>query len=152
LGIRCSHKRRIYKIEKLYPTKEFEERLVFQSKCEYCDEYVLKLVFYREDDSKWTQKYIKDKAKEKYLALKPEIMCIYNADLHPELDIGVNYFDGANYTVRKLHNSAIVEHYISPDMIYNIQLMLMIKLISKKFKQAKQFIEIAYLVLFLKFQ
>ena len=139
-------------MEKLYPTKEFEERLVFQSKCEYCDEYVLKLVFYREDDSKWTQKYIKSKAEEKYLSLKSEIMCIYNADLHLELDIGLNYFDGASHTVRKLHNRAIVEYYISPDMVYNIQLMLMIRLIYEKFRVIKRLTEITYLILSLKFQ
>ena len=135
--VRCrKHKRKVYKIERLYPTFEFDERLAFSSCCEYCEDFLLTLVFIREDGSRWTHKYGKWQAVEKYEELQHEIMCEYkdSSVLSPELDIGHTYLEGKDFTIRKLRNSAIVENYYPPELINEILIFLVINLYIQQTK------------------
>ncbi len=121
----CRHNQRTFKIEKLYPTFEFQERLVFCSKCTNCGRLKLKLVYTRLNGSKWQREIGKHLAEEKYEELKHEVMCPYKveADLHPELDIGLCYMEGLDRTVRKCSNNAVTENYFPPDEMLLIKMM-----------------------------
>lgn len=110
------HKQKTYQIKKLYPNNKFSERLLYLSECAYCKDFILHKVYTRLDGSKWTQKVFGNKAKQQYEDLIPIIMCDYTLDLHPELDIGLNYLEGKDFSIRKIHNAAVTDGYIPPDM------------------------------------
>jgi hypothetical protein len=116
---KCKHKQRVYKIELLYPTLEFDERLVISSECENCGRFILVLKFYYTGTRRyWSRKYGREVAKEKYESLIPDIMCDYSVNLHPELDLGLNYFEGKDCTIRKVRNSAKVNYFIPNEVIF----------------------------------
>jgi len=87
---------------------EYEDKLLFIRRCKRCNRLTIKVVFTREDKTKWQKVYVEQDAENQLILLTRQIIGVYKTPKLLHLDLGWEYLDGRCNAVKKLHNGAVV--------------------------------------------
>jgi hypothetical protein len=109
----CKHRHLTYKIYRLVADDEYEDKLLFIKRCKKCNRLTIKLVYTREDKSKWQKVFVEAKAEAELERLQRYIIGVYKTPNLKFLDIGWVYLDGRAGAMKKMHNGAVVTREIN---------------------------------------